>query len=227
MCVRGRTEALGEPGAPEKGTGSALWTAAIGLARYLEHRASMPPVNADEAAVPEHPTAATLSGTTTQPPPLAPSSSSSSPSTATTISANASTVAENSGAAAEALDPSGMKVLELGCGTGLVSLLLAHLGAIVTATDIPDCLVTHTRPNVARNVKRFKESGMALRGEVLVEELVWGLTPLEGVGRDWDLIVASDVIYRAEHVPLLLETLTGVTGPRTTVGTASPTPEVS
>ena len=30
--------ALNEPGVPESGTGSALWTAAIGLARYLEHR---------------------------------------------------------------------------------------------------------------------------------------------------------------------------------------------
>ena len=33
--------ALDEPGAPQSGTGSVVWTAAVGLARYLEHAESL------------------------------------------------------------------------------------------------------------------------------------------------------------------------------------------
>lgn len=148
-------EALGEPGDPSKGTGAALWSAAIGLARFLEGRFG------------------------TAPPPLA-----------------------------------GCRVLELGCGTGLVSLCLACLGADVVATDIPQCLDSHTRPNVATNLERLGPE--QVRGSVDVRELTWGQTPLDEFGQDWDLVVASDVIYRAEHVPLLLDTLRGVLGPRAT-----------
>ena len=55
----------------------------------------------------------------------------------------------------------------------------------------------------------------AFLGQVDVKELTWGLTPLELFGNTWDLVVASDVIYRAEHVELLLETIRGVVGPAT------------
>lgn len=144
-------EATGEPGDPSKGTGSALWSAAIGLARFLEGRYGAAPPG---------------------------------------------------------------RVLELGCGTGLVSLCLACLGADVVATDIPQCLDSHTRPNVAANLGRLGSEHV--RGSVDVRELTWGKTPLDEFGQDWDLVVASDVIYRAEHVPLLLDTLNGVLGPRST-----------
>lgn len=177
----------GEPGAPEKGTGAALWTAALGLARYLEHRFGPPEAGASAVA--------------------------------------------------------GLRVLELGCGTGLVSLVMGWLGARVVATDIPDCISVHTVPNVEANITRFRGavadaddggtpaaidgsangggssggSGRTFLGEVEVKELTWGQTPLDEFGNEWDMVVASDVIYRAEHVELLLQTLQGVIGP-TTVG---------
>mmetsp|Transcript_82151 Transcript_82151/g.232602 ORF Transcript_82151/g.232602 Transcript_82151/m.232602 type:complete len:342 (+) Transcript_82151:78-1103(+) len=176
----------GEPGAPEKGTGAALWTAALGLARYLEHRFGPPKAGVRVVA--------------------------------------------------------GQRVLELGCGTGLVSLVMGWLGASVVATDIPDCINVHTVPNVDANITRLRgaaadadaegtpaaiddnaggggstSGGRAYLGEVEVKELTWGQTPLDEFGNEWDMVVASDVIYRAEHVDLLLQTLQGVIG-RTTVG---------
>ena len=104
----------------------------------------------------------------------------------------------------------GLRVLELGCGTALVSLAAAALGAAVVATDTPECLETATAPNLERN-------RAALRGTVEARELIWGATPLEphfgaGIGW-WDLVVASDIIYRAEHVAQLLDSLRGVVGP--------------
>ena len=138
--------ALAEPGAPQSGTGSVVWTAAVGLARYLEH--------------------------------------------------------------AESLD--GKRVLELGAGTALVSLAAAALGADAVATDIPACVAGVTAPNIAANRGR-------VRGACEARELVWGETELEpqfGRGAGWwDLVVASDVVYRAEQVPPLVATLQGVVGP--------------
>ena len=138
--------ALAEPGAPQSGTGSVVWTAAVGLARYLEH--------------------------------------------------------------AESLD--GKRVLELGAGTALVSLAAAALGADAVATDIPACVAGVTAPNIAAN------RGL-VRGACEARELVWGETALEpqfGRGAGWwDLVVASDVVYRAEQVPPLVATLQGVVGP--------------
>ena len=92
--------ALNEPGVPQSGTGSALWTAAIGLARYLEHRYH----RGAEGAL------------------------------------------------------TGRRVLELGCGTGLVSLVAAALGGDVVATDIPECIESVTSFNIEANAPVLKGS---------------------------------------------------------------------
>jgi predicted nicotinamide N-methyase len=81
----------------------------------------------------------------------------------------------------------------------------------VVATDIPECLTHDTAPNVAAN-----EAVLRGLGTLEMRPLVWGETPLDTFGNHWDLVVASDVIYRADHVSLLLDTLKGVMGPSTT-----------
>mmetsp|Transcript_45407 Transcript_45407/g.91615 ORF Transcript_45407/g.91615 Transcript_45407/m.91615 type:complete len:269 (+) Transcript_45407:90-896(+) len=151
LVIEQRNEQRNEPGSPASGTGSALWSAAIGLARFIEFRYGH------------------LAGP-------------------------------------------GLNCIELGCGTGMVSLVSAVMGMTVVATDIPECLANDTVPNVEANAAVLE----GREGTVETRPLVWGTTPLEHFGSEWDLVVASDVIYRAEHVPLLLETLKGVMGPATT-----------
>merc|ERR1740129_288970 len=62
----------------------------------------------------------------------------------------------------------GCKVLELGCGCGLVGVMCAHLGANVVMTDINHILPI-ARHNVRQNERTFTAGGTAR-----VEELLWG-----------------------------------------------------
>ena len=96
-------------------------------------------------------------------------------------------------ALAEALPQvSGLRVVELGCGLGLASLVAAAKGATVTATDWSPDAVELLRENAARN-------GLELRVEV----------------RDWrepwsdrfDLALAADVLYERRNVEPVLDRL--------------------
>jgi predicted nicotinamide N-methyase len=96
-------------------------------------------------------------------------------------------------ALAEALpEVDGLRVVELGCGLGVPSLVAAAKGANVTATDWADDAIDLLRENAARN-------GLELRTEV----------------RDWrerwderfDLALAADVLYEQRNVEPLLERL--------------------
>jgi predicted nicotinamide N-methyase len=86
----------------------------------------------------------------------------------------------------------GLRVVELGCGLGLPSLVAAARGAEVTATDWAAEAVELLRENAARN-------GLRLHAEV----------------RDWrepwperfDLALAADVLYERRNVEPLLERL--------------------
>jgi predicted nicotinamide N-methyase len=86
----------------------------------------------------------------------------------------------------------GLRVVELGCGLGLPSLVAAARGAEVTATDWAAEAVELLRENAARN-------GLAVHAEV----------------RDWrepwperfDLALAADVLYERRNVEPLLERL--------------------
>jgi predicted nicotinamide N-methyase len=83
-----------------------------------------------------------------------------------------------------------LRVVELGCGLGLPSLVAAAKGARVTATDWSVDAIELLRANAARN-------GLALRAEV----------------RDWrerwdevfDLLLAADVLYEERNVEPVLE----------------------
>jgi predicted nicotinamide N-methyase len=99
-------------------------------------------------------------------------------------------------------DLAGRRVLELGCGLGAPSLVAAHRGARVLATDSAAEAVAFTAHNLALN---------DLEGEVA--QLDWAARgTLDGAGR-WDLLIASDVLYRRHNVEALARLLPQLVGP--------------
>lgn len=93
--------------------------------------------------------------------------------------------------AVHALDLRGRRILELGCGLGLASLVLQRRGADVVASDVHPL----AEPFLAYNA--------ALNGlpAVHYRQMRWD-RPLPTLGR-FDLIVASDVLYERDHATLL------------------------
>ena len=85
----------------------------------------------------------------------------------------------------------GVRVIELGCGLGVPSLVAAARGAEVTAIDWAADAVCLLRENAARN-------GLALSAELAD----W--RAFEGI---FDLALAADVLYEARNVEPLLELL--------------------
>lgn len=87
----------------------------------------------------------------------------------------------------------GARVLELGAGCGLVSIVAAQLGAAVTATDMGE-VIPITQSNASLNQTVVDRAG----GKLTVEELPWG-TALHGGRGPFDLIVGADLTY-FEHL---------------------------
>ena len=87
----------------------------------------------------------------------------------------------------------GCRILEVGCGIGLASLVLSHRGADITATD------------------RHPEAGRFLAENVALNNFA----PVPFVREDWggaesalgtfDLIVGSDVLYDRDRIKLLAD----------------------
>jgi predicted nicotinamide N-methyase len=98
----------------------------------------------------------------------------------------------------------GLRVVELGCGLGLPSLVAAARGAEVTATDWAADAVELLRDNAARN-----------RLELCVEVRDWR----EPWDERFDLAVAADVLYEQRNVEPLLERLREL-APRALLGLA-------
>jgi SAM-dependent methyltransferase len=111
--------------------------------------------------------------------------------------------------------PNAPKVLELGAGTGLVSLTLAKLfpelaiaGAEFTATDYHPAVLENCKANIATN---FGPSGGG-RAPLNTMLLDWSRPPLH-LHSTVDLLVASDVVYAAEHAALLRDCATHLLKP--------------
>ena len=86
----------------------------------------------------------------------------------------------------------GLRILEIGCGLGLSSLVLRRAGADITATDHHPLAEEFLRANAALN-------GLS---PVAFRRASW--TDVEtGLGR-FDLVVASDVLYERNHPADLL-----------------------
>ncbi|KAG7222365.1 hypothetical protein INR49_016320 [Caranx melampygus] len=97
----------------------------------------------------------------------------------------------------------GKEVLELGAGTGLVTIVASLLGASVTSTDLPEVL-SNLRANVMRNTRG------RCRQMPEVEVLSWGFN-LERTHPTciyrYDYILAADVVYHHDFLPELLATM--------------------
>lgn len=98
-------------------------------------------------------------------------------------------------------DLAGRRVLELGCGLAIPSVVAARRGADVTATDgSPDAVV-------------FAAHNLALNDAIGEVELVDWREGEELVERGpWDLVVAADVLYLRHNVEALLRLLPRLIG---------------
>jgi predicted nicotinamide N-methyase len=105
----------------------------------------------------------------------------------------------------------GRRVLELGCGLGLVSVAAALAGAEVLAVDRSPEAVTFTAANAARNGATVATAVCAFdQPEPLLAEA------------PWDLVLAADVLYEQRNVPVLLWLLPRLVGPAGEVWLADP-----
>jgi protein N-lysine methyltransferase METTL21D len=108
--------------------------------------------------------------------------------------------------------PRGEKAIELGAGTGLVSLALAILGWQVWATDLSNVIEDVLQINIDRN----------RHGDIVVQELdwtrnAWEWTTFEAADTkspEFDLIVCADGVYSVDLLPHLLRTLQSLCGLR-------------
>ncbi|XP_032389682.1 protein-lysine methyltransferase METTL21C [Etheostoma spectabile] len=104
-------------------------------------------------------------------------------------------------------------VLEIGAGTGLLSIVAALLGAWVTATDLPEAL-SNLRANLNRNTRGH------CRYTPQVATLSWG----DGLERcyptsvyRYDYVLAADVVYHHDFLDELLVTMKHFCKPGTTL----------
>ncbi|XP_078401013.1 protein-lysine methyltransferase METTL21C-like [Cetorhinus maximus] len=82
-------------------------------------------------------------------------------------------------------------VLELGAGTGLVSIVAGLLGANVTSTDLT-CAIGNLQSNLMRNTRRRSKH------QAQVKELVWNVDLDKNFPQSvhhYDYILAADVVY--------------------------------
>lgn len=98
----------------------------------------------------------------------------------------------------------GTRLLELGCGLGLPSLVAAARGAGVTATDWSPHAVRAVADNAARN-------GL----DLCAETLRWDSAGQHEPSREsrFDLVVGSDLLYEARNGPWLLAALERLVAP--------------
>ncbi|XP_049870831.1 protein N-lysine methyltransferase METTL21D-like [Pectinophora gossypiella] len=97
---------------------------------------------------------------------------------------------------------SGMKVLELGSGLGVVGLTAATLGAQVTLTDLPEAL-----PLLRLNINENKSKISSMGGYAIAESLVWGDTSSEILKEEFNMILLADCVYYEEAIDPLIQTL--------------------
>jgi len=90
-------------------------------------------------------------------------------------------------------DIAGKRVLEIGCGIGLASLVLQRRGADVVASDMHPLAEQFLAYNAALNALP------ALH----YRQLRWG-QPLPALG-EFDMLIASDVLYERGHAELLAD----------------------
>ncbi|KAB1267679.1 Protein-lysine methyltransferase METTL21C [Camelus dromedarius] len=111
----------------------------------------------------------------------------------------------------EELNLQDAKILEIGAGPGLVSIVASILGAQVTATDMPDVL-----GNLQYNLLKNTLGRTAHLPEV--KELVWGESLEQNFPKStfyYDYVLASDVVYHHYFLDKLLATMVYLCQPGT------------
>uniref|UniRef100_A0A8C0TRQ3 Protein-lysine methyltransferase METTL21C n=1 Tax=Canis lupus familiaris TaxID=9615 RepID=A0A8C0TRQ3_CANLF len=111
----------------------------------------------------------------------------------------------------EELNLQDAKILEIGAGPGLVSIVASILGAQVTATDLPDVL-----GNLQYNLLKNTVKRTAHLPEV--RELVWGESLEQHFPKStfhYDYVLASDVVYHHYFLDKLLTTMVYLCQPGT------------
>lgn len=95
----------------------------------------------------------------------------------------------------------GTRVLELGCGLGLVSVAAAMAGARVLAADRSEEAVAFTHANAARN-------------QVTVQTVTCAFDEPAALLAEapWELVLAADVLYEPRNIPVLLWLLPRLVG---------------
>ncbi|XP_072427944.1 EEF1A lysine methyltransferase 3-like [Chiloscyllium punctatum] len=97
------------------------------------------------------------------------------------------------------MDFSHKKVIELGAGTGILSILTVLLGGDVTITDNPQ-LLQQIELNVSANIPS------SMKSRVQIRALSWGLDQSQ-FPSDYDYILGGDIVYNRSSLPLILKTL--------------------
>lgn len=110
------------------------------------------------------------------------------------------------------------RIVELGAGTGVVSLVLGqllprHLGVkdpIVVATDYHPLVMTNLRRNIAMNEDSSTQAVDVhactldwAQPDLLRQEQDWPTKRMGGYEGNADMLVATDVVYAKEHAALL------------------------
>ncbi len=116
------------------------------------------------------------------------------------------------GALADDPPPKGARVLELGCGLGLPSIVAARAGADVLATDGSEDAVAFAAHSLALN---------ELDGEVAQVDWAEQGDALAARG-PWDLVLAADVLYLQGNVGLALDLVPRLVAPGGEIRIADP-----
>lgn len=105
------------------------------------------------------------------------------------------------------------KIVELGCGTGLLGIVIAQMGQKILLTDMP-----HVLPQIEHNVKENLEGEAAARCSV--SPLTWGNEEHGEAAGKFDLVLCSDLVYKEETKEPLVKTLRALTHPGSIVAMA-------
>lgn len=111
------------------------------------------------------------------------------------------------------MDLAGLRVLEVGAGLGLPSMVALRAGADVLATDWYPEALEFARANA--NANRLRE--------LPTMEADWGAPPEALLAaRPWDLVIGADVAYENRHGPQLAALILRLVRPGGTVLIADP-----
>ncbi|MDD2265307.1 methyltransferase domain-containing protein [Sulfuricurvum sp.] len=88
-------------------------------------------------------------------------------------------------------DIEGKRILEVGCGIGLASLVLNHRSANISATDYHP------------EAERFMDENTRINNDKLIPFIRAGWEDIESTLGEFDLIIGSDLLYERDHVELL------------------------